>query len=63
MNGPNSIGTQAVQMVSETQATQELLSQRLQVNILKKALEAQKEQAAEMMRMVEGKGNIIDIRV
>lgn len=34
----------------------------LQVSLLKKALESQQEQAAELMRMTEGKGQTLDIR-
>lgn len=35
----------------------------LQMSLLKKMLEAQKEQAAEVQRVAEGKGNLLDIRV
>ncbi len=44
-------------------ASQEVLQQRLQASLLKKSLVAQQEQAAEITRMVEGKGSVIDIRV
>ncbi|MCC7101705.1 MAG: YjfB family protein [Fimbriimonadaceae bacterium] len=43
-------------------ASQEVLMQRLQVNLLKRSLDAQKEQAETLMRMVEGKGQNLDIR-
>ena len=36
--------------------------QNLQIALLKKALEGQKEQAAALMRETEGKGQILDIR-
>ena len=35
---------------------------RLQIALLKKALESQQDQAAELMRMTEGKGQTLDIR-
>ena len=35
---------------------------KLQVNLLKKALEAQKSEAADLMQMLEGKGKTVDIR-
>ncbi len=35
----------------------------LQVALLKKALESQQQQAAELMKLVEGKGQQLDIRV
>ena len=42
--------------------SQEALLQQLQANMLKRSLEAQKEQAQTLMRMVEGKGQTLDIR-
>lgn len=35
---------------------------KLQMMLLKKALESQQEQSAELMRMTEGKGQVLDIR-
>ena len=35
---------------------------RLQINLLKKALEAQKSESTQLMQMLEGKGKIVDIR-
>ena len=35
----------------------------LQMLLLKKALEVQQEQAAELQKLAEGKGNVVDIRV
>ena len=35
---------------------------KLQIALLKKALDSQKDQAAELMRMSEGKGQMLDIR-
>ena len=34
----------------------------VQVNLLKKALEAQKSESTQLMQMLEGKGKIVDIR-
>lgn len=36
---------------------------RLQVALLRKTLESQQEQSAELLRMMEGKGRIVDLRV
>lgn len=53
---------QAAQAVQEPSST-EALQQRLHVQLLKKTLEMQKEQAAEISRLAEGKGQVLDIRV
>ena len=34
----------------------------VQVNLLKKALEAQKSESTQLMQMLDGKGKIVDIR-
>lgn len=47
----------------DVNGSREVLQNRLQVALLKKSLEVQQEQAAEITRMVEGKGRVIDIRV
>lgn len=39
------------------------IKEQLQVKLLRKTLDNQQEQTAELMRMLEGKGRIIDIRV
>ncbi len=44
-------------------AAQEALTQKVQVSLLKKSLDSQREQAATLLRMMEGKGNVIDIKV
>jgi hypothetical protein len=36
---------------------------QLQVMLLKKALESQEQQAAELLKLMEGKGQVLDIRV
>lgn len=46
----------------EPNAAQEALMQRLQANLLKRSLEAQQEQSQAIMRMAEGKGQVLDIR-
>jgi hypothetical protein len=35
----------------------------LQANLLRKSLDAQQQQAAELLRQLEGKGQVVDIRV
>lgn len=50
---------QAIQAVSPPDATRA----KLQIALLKKVLESQQDQAAELMRMQEGKGQVLDIRV
>lgn len=46
----------------EPSAAQEALQQKVQVALLKKTLQSQQDQAAELMKMAEGKGRLIDIR-
>jgi hypothetical protein len=41
----------------------EPIRQKLQVSLLKKTLEAQRQQQAELTKMLDGKGRILDIRV
>ena len=36
---------------------------QLQMTLLKRTLDMQKDQAAELVRMMEGKGQVIDMRV
>jgi hypothetical protein len=36
---------------------------KLQVALLRKTLDSQQEQSAELMRLMEGKGQVVDIRV
>ena len=59
----NVSGAQASQVALNGLQNVEGKRAQLQVALLKKALEAQKEQAAELQRMAEGKGQAIDIRV
>lgn len=36
---------------------------QLQVSLLKKALDSQEQQAAELLKIMEGKGQVVDLRV
>lgn len=58
--------------VSNVQATQTALNAlngvdskraQLQIQLLKKSLETQQQQAAELLKLMEGKGQNLDIRV
>lgn len=55
--------------VSKTQAllqtlqTPENTQDQIQVSLLKKTLDAQKDEAAALLKQLSGKGQIIDIRV
>jgi hypothetical protein len=44
-------------------ASSEAKIARLQMALLRKTLDAQQEQSAELMRMMEGKGQVVDLRV
>ncbi|MBL8088206.1 MAG: YjfB family protein [Chthonomonas sp.] len=52
----------AIQALSQTGSSEEL-RQRLQAAVLKKSLDMQKDQAAELLRQTEGRGQVLDIRV
>lgn len=45
----------------DVSATTERTQQALQIRMLKKSLEMQQEQAAEVLKLIEGKGKVIDI--
>ena len=45
------------------QATTDAKRAGLQMQLLKKSLNSQQEQTMDLMRMMEGKGNVIDIQV
>jgi hypothetical protein len=51
--------TQAMPQVTDTGDTKRT---QLQAALLRKTLDSQQEQAAELLRMLEGKGQILDIR-
>jgi hypothetical protein len=56
------ISSQVASVNSSINADPMSPTNRLQVNLLKKALEAQKSEASDLMSMLEGKGKIVDIR-
>ena len=60
MNVPDVAKTQALLQALQTQNS---TREALQVGMLKKTLDAQKEEAATLLRQLSGKGQIIDIRV
>ncbi|MBN8690715.1 MAG: putative motility protein [Armatimonadetes bacterium] len=62
MNVSNSQNIAATLKALDVDAAKEATTTRLQVSMLKKMLETQKEQAAQLTQLVEGKGQIIDIR-
>lgn len=53
----SSAETQAIQAPTEAKIA------HLQVALLRKSLDSQQEQAAELIRMMEGKGRVVDLRV
>lgn len=55
--------TTAVQQALRAAETAEPQNQGAQILMLKKALDAQKAEAAQRLRLVEGKGQNLDIRV
>lgn len=63
MDISQSTAVEATLKAMDVTGSREVLQNRLQVALLKKSLEVQQEQAAEITRMVEGKGRIIDLRV
>jgi hypothetical protein len=52
----------ALQALNETDATSNVRA-NLQIALLKKSLQSQQDQAEEMMKMLSGKGQTLDIRV
>jgi hypothetical protein len=63
MDISQSTAVEATLKAMDVNGSREVLQNRLQVALLKKSLEVQQEQAAEISRMVEGKGRVIDLRV
>ena len=57
LSNVSSAETQAIQAPAEAKIA------RLQVALLRKSLDSQQEQAAELIRMMEGKGRVVDLRV
>jgi hypothetical protein len=54
--------TPAVLQAAQPAMSAEQARLRLQTMLLKKNLESQQEQAAEILRQVEGKGGVLDIQ-
>lgn len=59
INGATQAALQAVQSADATDG----MRAQLQVALLKKSLQSQEAQAAEMLKMLSGKGQQIDLRV
>ena len=66
---PSEYPTMSVSDVQKTQAllralqAPEATREQVEVSMLKKALDTQKEEADALLRLLEGKGQVIDIRV
>lgn len=60
MNVPDAAKTQALLKALQTP---ENTREALRIALVEKALESQREEAAELLRQLQGKGQIIDIRV
>ena len=57
------VDSSVARILTETAAAPEALKQSLQVATLKKALDSQKQEASEMLKLLEPTGRVIDIRV
>ncbi|HLO97453.1 MAG TPA: hypothetical protein VK171_02560 [Fimbriimonas sp.] len=57
------LSSAASQINATVQARSSAVPNSAQAGLLKKALEAQKSDAAQLIQMLEGKGKIVDIRV
>jgi hypothetical protein len=60
MNIGSATSTQAAAQAAQVGQADRL---KMQVSVLKKALDGQKETSSELLKMLEPKGKIIDIRV
>ncbi|GEM_PF-1710331 len=58
----NVSNVQATQRAVEAATGVEAKRAQLQVQLLKKTLETQQQQAAELLKLLEGKGQVLDIR-
>lgn len=58
----NPIGSSAPRPVSTPEAPVGSAQERLQISLIKKSLELQRQQATELLRATEQKGQIIDLR-
>jgi hypothetical protein len=54
---------QQVEAMVKAATAPEDLRQKLQISLLKKSLDVQEQQAAELLRLMEGKGRVVDLRV
>lgn len=61
--GMNVSGAQVTQAALQNLESLEPARMRLQAMLLKKTLDAQQEQSNELMKLMDGKGQIIDMRV
>lgn len=56
-------GNTSVQQVLRAYQTSQTAQVETQVALLKKTLDSQKEEAANLLKLIEGKGQNVDIRV
>ncbi len=56
-------GNTSVQQVLRAYQTSQTAQAETQVALLKKTLDSQKEEAANLLKLIEGKGQNVDIRV
>ncbi|MCX7801183.1 MAG: hypothetical protein N2109_12685 [Fimbriimonadales bacterium] len=54
---------QSAQRAVDSATSVEAKRAQLQVQLLKRTLETQRQQAAELLKLLEGKGQVLDIRV
>ena len=54
--------TQAAVQAMATTATQDTARLNYQARVLKRALDSQKDQASELLKLLEPKGQVIDVR-
>lgn len=59
VSGATDPALQALQSVDQTDS----MRAKLQVALLKKTLQSQQDQAAEIRQLMEGKGRVVDLRV
>jgi hypothetical protein len=57
------VDSPVARILTEAAVAPEATKQSLQVATLKKALDSQKQEASEMLKLLEPKGRVIDIRV
>lgn len=58
----NVSNVQAAQRAVDSATNVESKRASLQIQLLKKSLETQRQQAAELLKLLEGKGQVLDIR-